>query len=136
MSTTSLSVVFLSVRVACHSGLSPALFIKWRQRTRSRREIMKLSERDLSDMGLNTHGCVQRDLQAVLGSVIKNAAFGNRGEPNEFVGRPVQQNANGRSKLDLNPVEARMWPERAVAQGVADAEFDLAAVPAMLAPSA
>jgi hypothetical protein len=29
-----------------------------------------------------------------------------------------------------------MWLERAVAQGVADAEFDLAAVPAMLAPSA
>jgi len=29
-----------------------ALFIEWRQRARSRHDLMMLSERDLSDMGL------------------------------------------------------------------------------------
>jgi TPR repeat protein len=37
---------------------------------------------------------------------------------------------------DLNPAEGRMWLERAVAQGIADAEHDLNTAPVMTgAPS-
>jgi TPR repeat protein len=34
---------------------------------------------------------------------------------------------------DLDPVEGRKWLERAAAQGIAEAEQDLAAAPAMAA---
>ena len=47
-------------------------------------------------------------------------------------GRYLMNDAAG----DLNPVESRMWLERAVAQGVTDAEHDLAAEPASRTPAA
>jgi len=52
MSMMSLTVT--SIRSRCLPQWSDfqALFIEWRQRARLRREIMTLSERDLSDMGL------------------------------------------------------------------------------------
>jgi uncharacterized protein YjiS (DUF1127 family) len=70
MSMMGLSIITVrSRRLPVWSELR-ALFIEWRQRARSRHDLMKLSERDLSDMGLNATGRVQRDLQAVLGSVV------------------------------------------------------------------
>ena len=52
MSMMSLSVTSIRSRRLPQWSEFRALFIEWRRRTRSRREIMKLSERDLSDMGL------------------------------------------------------------------------------------
>ena len=52
MSMMSLTVTSIRSRRLPQWSDFQALFIEWRQRTRSRREIMKLSERDLSDMGL------------------------------------------------------------------------------------
>ena len=55
------------------------------------------------------------------------AAELGHGHAQMMLGRYLMNGAAG----DLNPVEGRMWLERAVAQGVADAEIDLAAAPAV-----
>jgi uncharacterized protein YjiS (DUF1127 family) len=52
MSMMSLTVTSIRSRRLPQWSEFRALFIEWRQRARSRREIMTLSERDLSDMGL------------------------------------------------------------------------------------
>jgi TPR repeat protein len=60
------------------------------------------------------------------------AAELGHGHAQMMLGRYLMNGAAG----DLNPVEGRMWLERAVAQGVADAEHDLAAAPATRTPAA
>ena len=52
MSMMSLTVTSIRSRRLPQWSDFQALFIEWRQRVRSRRELMMLSERDLSDMGL------------------------------------------------------------------------------------
>jgi uncharacterized protein YjiS (DUF1127 family) len=52
MSMMSLTVTSIRSRHLPQWSEFRALFIEWRQRVRSRRELMMLSERDLSDMGL------------------------------------------------------------------------------------
>jgi TPR repeat protein len=60
------------------------------------------------------------------------AAELGHGHAQMMLGRYLMNGAAG----DPNSVEGRMWLERAVAQGVADAEHDLAAAPATRTPAA
>jgi uncharacterized protein YjiS (DUF1127 family) len=52
MSMMSLSITAVSSRRLPQWSELRALFIEWRQRARSRRELMALDDRELWDMGL------------------------------------------------------------------------------------
>jgi uncharacterized protein YjiS (DUF1127 family) len=52
MSMVTLSLTATRTRRVPHWSELRKVFLDWRQRTRSRRELMTLSDRDLSDIGL------------------------------------------------------------------------------------